>query len=628
MQFQISTPQTVRECVARQESRRASKRKSVYGSATEHTIKKQSLLHFSLPPAPAPAPAQPQAHVTTCSRPTGERPKLVDASLPPAQAQTLDMTNLGPSSKKRKNNDHHSVTPAQRRDMVNHGLATQEPELDHNSMPPAQAHDVTDLEPATKKQRLSYASLPPTRSRVRMSSEESTRFYGELYRRRLRGWCKSQGFDYGLLDQSIIPDTLLLSPSFDLYKYMESQSTISHSDGSGPSTLDVSQFVNLSAEKLMADGPISGAHCAPKKKHSGLSHQSPALDTSAQACPVSDEVSVHHPLAQGSISRRCPGSGDEISHSPLVQDMTTISSPGFDGKIIEASQLLVDQTPASLSTNNPSHEGPICSSSDPNAGYNARSTSSDQTASVGSDCTRGNDSGAASSDQIAPLSLDANLRDDTTPAAPASSEQIALVRSIHDVGDDTIDASSDQVPPSSLDANLRADTTPASSSRTPSVGPALDKGGRPRGRKPRTPRTPKGPTRFQKNRPVKATVNMDVWENILVFCPLDFLLKARSISMTFRSVLKDDSFVWKRARLNQFGPAMPDPPLGLSEPQYADLVTGTGCQTRGCTSRKTRKTYWTLGKRLCVGCFQESFLPVSVLNLTVKLSQLMRLTCS
>lgn len=569
MQFVISTPQTVREDVAEQKARRESKRISACGSDMQPAVKKSKQLHFFMSPASAPAPNQSsnqsQAHATTQPRPIGEISKLVDTSLPPPQAQAHEMTNHGPSTKKRKKCDHRSTTLAQSHDTANHGLAIKEPEFAQIPLPPSQAQDTTDLVPAAKKQKLSYASLPPARIRAKMSSEESIRFYAGLYRKRLRGWCNSHGYDYDLFDQSILPDTVLMSPDFDAYKYMEIHSAYSHSDPSGRKARDVSLLINSLHENSMTDGPNFGGHCTSKQKLHDLSHHSPTISTPAQAKPIPEEVSVYHRLAQDQLG--CPGSGDEITHPPSIPDTTAVSSSALGGKAIEACPPLKYKTSASSSSSTSSLAGPFFSSSDPKADHNPDSMQLDLVNSICSNCDMGNDAVAANSDETSPLSQGANLRENTTRA---------------------------------------------SSSQFSSVSPAHHKGGRPRGRKPRPPRTPKGPTRFQKNRPVKSTVNMDVWENILIYCPLDFLLKARSVSTTFRSALKDDNFIWKRARLNQFGPTIPDPPLGLSEPQYADLVTGTGCQIRGCTSKKTRKTYWALRKRLCVGCFQKSFLPVRI----------------
>ena len=223
------------------------------------------------------------------------------------------------------------------------------------------------------------------------------------------------------------------------------------------------------------------------------------------------------------------------------------------------------------------------------------------------------DTGDASSDRSAFSNSTPNVTNDT---AATTLNQNVSVSSERDTGRDT-PPRSEQTAPLSPNSTLRDSYTNVSSSRTPSVDPPRNRGGRPRGRKPRAAKplkTPKGPMRFQKNHPVKAAVNVDIWENILSFCPPDFLLKARTVSSTFRSVLKDDSPIWKISRVKHFGSDMPDPPSGLSERQYADLLTGTGCQTRGCNSKKTRKTYWAFQKRLCMDCFRQAFLPVRVSN--------------
>lgn len=582
MLFHISTPQTVGEYIAKQKARRASKRKSAHGSDVQPSTKKQKLLHGSQPPASnqAPDPAPALANATTFSRPINEKSNLVDCSLPPAQAQADDVTDLGPGTKKRKA-EHCSNTPAQGHDVANYELATQSLELNHDPLPPAQtqAHDMTDLQPHTKKPKLSYANLPPARIRNRTSNVEFARTEADYYRKRLGRWCISHGFDQNLLDPGTLPDTLLMSPNFDVHNYMTTQSSKVHSDAYGPSELDVYNVDNLSPENLMPESAGMHAHNIRKQTLGDLSCHSLALDAAPQVQPTSSEVSIPYTPAQGPISKGCPGSGDETSHPQLVQNMTAEAPLAFGGKISEVCPHLGDQTSrlsssSSSSSINSTLKSPVCCSSDPNVGYNTMPANSDQISSVGLDPDIGDDTAAGSSEQIAPLSPDSSLRDETTRA---------------------------------------------SSSQVSSVGRGLDKGGRPRGRKPRAPKTPKGPTRLQKNHPVKARVNIDVWENILVFCPPDFLLKARTISPTFRSVLREDSPIWKIARVNHFGPDIPDPPLGLSEPQYADLLTGMGCQTRGCASTRTRKTYWAFQKRLCIECFQKAFIPVSILILMLVL---------
>lgn len=556
-----------------QESRKASKRKSAHRSDTGPSTKKQKFVHGSLPSAPAHS----QVNDTTYPRPTTEKSKLADAYLPPARAQAHDMTNPGPTSMKRKP-DHRSVAPVSGHELTNYELATQRSEFGHGSLPPAQAQaqaqDMTDLGPATKKPKLSYANLPPARVHYRISSVERAHAEAEYYRERLRRWCEFHGFDYHLLDQSAVSDTLLMSPNFDVHKYMATEMSKGHSYACGPSDFEIYPVGDLSTENLTAERVKINTHGVHKQSLGDLSCHSAAPNIAPQVRPVSGEMSLHHKPAQGPISKELPSSGDETSHLPSVQSTTAKASLAFGGKLNEACPPLGDQTSTSLSSVDSTLKGPFCSSSDPHMGYNTTPARPDRMASIGPDRNMGNNTAAARSDQVAPVSPHSNLRDDTTPA---------------------------------------------SSSQNSSVESACNKGGRPRGRKPRAPKIPKGPTRFQKNHPVKALVNIDVWEKILLFCSPDLLLKARTVSSTFRSVLIDDSLIWKRARIRYFGPDMPDPPSGLSEPQYADLLTRIGCQTHGCESTKTRKTYWAFQKRLCIGCFQKAFLPVSILGLIYRL---------
>ena len=567
MLFHISTPKTMGEYVAIQESKKASKRKSAHRLDMEPSTKKKTLLHGPLPSAPAHS----QVNDTKYLRPTTEILKLADACPLPARAQAHDMTNPGPTSMNRQP-DHGSVTPAQGHEITNHELATQKSEFDHGSLPPAhdQAQDMTDLGPATKKPKLSYANLPPARVHYRISSVERAHAEAEYYRERLRRWCELHGFDYHLLDQSAVSDTLLMSPNFDVHNYMATKISKGHSYACGPSDFDVYPVDDLSSENLTAERVKNNTHGVHKQSLGDLSCHSAAPNTAPQVRPVSCEMSLHHKPARGPINKGFLGSGDETSHLPSVQSRTAKASLAFGGKFIEACPPLGDLTSTSLSSVDSTLKGSFCCSSDPHMEYNTTPARPDRVASIGSDRDRGDDTAAARSDQIAPLSPHSNLRDDTTLA---------------------------------------------SSSQNSSVEPACNKGGRPRGRKPRALKIPKGPTRFQKNHPVKALVNIDVWENILLFCSPDLLLKARTVSSTFRSVLKDDSLIWKKARIKHFGPDMPDPPSGLSEPQYADLLTRIGCQTHGCESTRTRKTYWAFQKRLCIGCFQKAFLPVSILGL-------------
>ncbi|KAL9126926.1 MAG: hypothetical protein Q9217_004102 [Psora testacea] len=126
-----------------------------------------------------------------------------------------------------------------------------------------------------------------------------------------------------------------------------------------------------------------------------------------------------------------------------------------------------------------------------------------------------------------------------------------------------------------------------------------------RGRPAKPTRKPpprrKAPTKLRKDRPVQASLSMDIWEAILSFCTLDRLLKLRGICSTFHSVLASGP-VWRKARYNQFGATHPDPPIGLTEMQYADLLVGVGCQAPGCEAKDTRRTYWGFRRRWCEVC--------------------------
>lgn len=577
MQFQISTPQTVGADIAIKESRKASKRMAAHNSDIEPSTKKQKVLHTSLSltpiPAPAPAPAHThQTHATTPFGPTPEVPKLTDSSLPPAraQSQTHNTIDLGPASaatKKRKP-DGSSVD------------LTSFQDINYGSMHPARApvQNVTDPEPATKKQKLSYADLPSASIRKRVSSEESDRSHARNSRKRLEGECRRHGHNHHVLDK--IPDGILTSDNFDINKYMLTIGSNNQSTAYVAPQLDVSPFSDSSAERLKAETPEIDTRYAPNQDIHGPSYRPPSLNTATQVHPVSGQASLHRTPALSQISTGRLYSGDEAPHSQSVQ--STGASP-IGGKLNEARSSSSYQNSTSFSVNS-MLRNPVCESSDNKVGHSTSNESSNF--------------------------------DVAEYTAAAISSQNVSVSSKCDIGPTTAAAKLDEIAPLSPGSILTDSTTHASFSRT-SVGPPRNLGGRPRGRKPPAPKiskTPKGPMRLQKNRPVKAAVNVDVWENILSFCPPDFLLNARKVSSTFRSMLKADSPIWKISRVRHFGHDMPSPPSGLSEPQYADLLTGTGCQARGCKDTKARKTYWAFQKRLCMKCFQQAFLPVRFPN--------------
>ena len=134
------------------------------------------------------------------------------------------------------------------------------------------------------------------------------------------------------------------------------------------------------------------------------------------------------------------------------------------------------------------------------------------------------------------------------------------------------------------------------------------KGGRPRADKqfPRQKQL-RVRTKLRINRPVKNKIPCEIWQSIFEFCPSEFLLKAVTIDY-FKEILRRNENSWKVARLRQFGRDMPDPPPGTSELEYAELLTGSGCQ--GCGDKLTRRAYWGFQKRWCDTCLVENVAPV------------------
>ena len=639
MLFLNSTPRMIADGLARQESRKASKRKSIQGSDKELSTKEQKLSNAVLPPDPAPAPAatvpNSQTNVTTGLGPTCEGPKLVDASLAPSQLQTRVVADSVGSIGKQRRLDH-ATSLAFSRDAENHGTAALNPGFDHSFVPKAtqtraqvQAHDNEDPGPSTKKTRLSYANMYPGR-RPRSRPLETQK--ADMHRRRYEKYCTSHGWDPKLLDQNLLPDDLMMDPKFDLYKYLATQSSKAHSYTYEQSDHGFYPVISSSSQELTADSTELDGCRVPSERPQDLSNHPPARDSASPVRDVPAKVSLDHTTAQISISRECCCSEDERFFDTSFQEAT--STPlSLNGKVNESCPYLDDRTLTLTSSTDLTFDKPLCYFPGLDHENNTTGASPQPITSVGTNGSLVDDCAATSLNQEEVLQEtdipetelpDTGIPDTEIPATEIPDTEIPDT----DIADsDTrqiaiLETATPQSDPSTLGSSLGEDTTPRSLPQTSSVGPARNKGGRPRldCRKPRARKTPKGQTRLQKNHPIKATVNVDVWENILVFCPPEFLLKARTISKTFRSVLKDDSLIWKRARLNYFGPDLPEPPLGLSEPQYADLITGSGCQTQGCTSSKTRKTYWAIQKRLCAECFQKSFLPVSELALKCRSS--------
>lgn len=135
-----------------------------------------------------------------------------------------------------------------------------------------------------------------------------------------------------------------------------------------------------------------------------------------------------------------------------------------------------------------------------------------------------------------------------------------------------------------------------------------NKGGRPRIH----PAKPKSIVRFFKTKTrITASLCADIWSRILDFTTPEFLLQARQTSRLLRVLLQKQS-QWKAARRETYGFHHPDPPPGLDEMQYADLLSGLGCQTKGCGEKSARRVYWGFQRRWCSACLRTNTIKVGL----------------
>ena len=175
----------------------------------------------------------------------------------------------------------------------------------------------------------------------------------------------------------------------------------------------------------------------------------------------------------------------------------------------------------------------------------------------------------------------------------------------------SLHSSTNVVLANSISQNLSPAEEALSSSTSRSSTPEQtqrNKGGRPRTEKqfPRQKQL-RIRTKLRTNRPVVNRIPCEVWQNIFEFCPPDFLLKAEEIEY-FDEILQENESTWRVARLREFGFDMPEPPPGISEQEYADLLSGSGCQN--CIEMLTRRTYWGFQKRWCDACLARHVAPV------------------
>ncbi|KAL8874279.1 MAG: hypothetical protein Q9174_000359 [Haloplaca sp. 1 TL-2023] len=112
--------------------------------------------------------------------------------------------------------------------------------------------------------------------------------------------------------------------------------------------------------------------------------------------------------------------------------------------------------------------------------------------------------------------------------------------------------------------------------------------------------------RLSGKHPVQASVNIDIWHLIILSSPLSFVFRIKDVSKQIRDLLTHNSAIWKEVRLRTYGRDHPDPPPGLNERQYADLLVAYGCQDKHCNDDKARKVYWAFQRRWCASCLKKN----------------------
>lgn len=155
------------------------------------------------------------------------------------------------------------------------------------------------------------------------------------------------------------------------------------------------------------------------------------------------------------------------------------------------------------------------------------------------------------------------------------------------------------------ESNPRSDPSALPSLATLGLNRPIVKTTNPVRRKLPTPKTSRISFRnkavLRASKPIVASIPIDVWQVIFAFCPPRFLIKARSVCRVFKRALEYNK-TWEDARWTTYGPKCPGPPAGLTEMQFADLISGIGCQDGSCSNEKCRKIYWAFQRRWCEKC--------------------------
>ncbi|KAL8781344.1 MAG: hypothetical protein Q9194_000435 [Teloschistes cf. exilis] len=112
--------------------------------------------------------------------------------------------------------------------------------------------------------------------------------------------------------------------------------------------------------------------------------------------------------------------------------------------------------------------------------------------------------------------------------------------------------------------------------------------------------------RLSQKHPHEEHIPYDIWCCIIANSPLALVFKIKDVSNTIRSLLAGNVAPWKDARYKTYGSDHPDPPVGITEAQYADLLVGFGCQDKHCHDKKARKVYWAFQRRWCTSCMRKN----------------------
>ena len=143
----------------------------------------------------------------------------------------------------------------------------------------------------------------------------------------------------------------------------------------------------------------------------------------------------------------------------------------------------------------------------------------------------------------------------------------------------------------------------------------VNRGGRPKKERSSAPKQPSGPLRLRKSKPVKAYIPPELWKLVFEHSSPALLLRAKNLNRNFYKSLTSGCqlSLWATARKLTYGAEHPNPPAGISEIHYADLLEGQGCQGQGCKNKKTRKTYWAFLRRWCENCLDAKVVSVSAI---------------